>query len=384
MKEKAEGEEIQYLKGLIKSILDTLGKIEPKKVKIPSILLTEMVWQNSIAFLKNNIPGPLLQLVDELTQFVSQQSLSKEEIINLTKCIDEINYLSRPYVAFEDLGKPISSITEGAHAGKAKLAGQYQHKILGNLFVKQDDNLNKNIVEWAFYHVTKELLSLVGGQEDFIQRLAPIILVAPSSEKKHSAKDIYVGSVAHNNMDLAWKEVYTLAEPNSEVPKTRPGAFEYKYEPYVKQYVESFEDEGFTMLPVFMLLGHYATHLGNLGITVTEQNKKLLLFFDYGAAAWYDISRREFDVPQIKGTTVDNLISLFGVTKNYATHYKKSTYSKEAGELLQAIYDCFQDKKKWGIFYFKIKEIITKLSLIVDDETLNNFLHYIDPADTAE
>lgn len=282
---------------------------------------------------------------------------------------------SKSVMTFQELGVPVGSIEEGVHAG-APRGGIYHHPQLGRVFVKQDEEKAKNFVEWVFYQVAFNVFA-IAQQRDLLARLAPIILVVPKEEQKNTANEIYVGSVAHENMELAWKKVYKFANPDADIPKTRPGGFEHFNKTAVNEYIAIFNqhDPGFSMLPAFMLLGHYATHLGNLGIEAVSNR---LLFFDYGAAAWYDLSNSQFDHPVIRGNIKDSVASFFsGVSKNYASYYSAGIYTDEAIKRLGEIYQVFQQENNQAKLYKKISHIIDQLNQVVTHEALIRFAHYL-------
>jgi hypothetical protein len=222
-------------------------------------------------------------------------------------------------ISFDTLGERKGLIVEGAHAGVARLAGRYEHPKLGEIYVKQETKAEKNLVEWMFYQLAEAILPQ-SRQLDIFERMAPVVLITPH-EMNNSLKDVYVGSVSHHNMDLLWKSVYAEIFPDKPIPEKRPQGFEHKYQNEIAQFVKKYnnDDPGFSMLPVLAVLGHHATHLGNLG-HVQENGHSKMLFFDYGAAAMYNYDNTFFEDPKIKGTFGDKLAKqfLFWLSRKYS------------------------------------------------------------------
>ena len=286
----------------------------------------------------------------------------------------EANIPEHP-IQFDSLGERVGKIVEGMHANSSAMAGQYKHPELGDLFVKQESKPTKTLVEWAFYQVAKAVLSAT-GQQDILARMAPIVLITPQ-KTNNAAKDVYVGSVSHTNMDLLWKGVYAQAHPGKKIPKKRIGPFERIYKKEILSYIEKFnqQDAGFSMMPVLALLGHHAMHFGNLGFQKEGHHKKMV-FFDYGAAAWYDLNNQDFGKPKLKGTIGYRVVNkVFGFSKNYMENYIPAFDAVEARKYLLAVNTEFQ--KNYAQVATDINTAMKTLAEALDHESLLKFAKYI-------
>jgi hypothetical protein len=188
---------------------------------------------------------------------------------------------------------------------------------------------------------------------------------------------VYVGSVSHHNMDLLWKSVYAEIFPDKPMPEKRPQGFEHKYQNEIAQFVKKYnnDDPGFSMLPVLAVLGHHATHLGNLG-HVQENGHSKMLFFDYGAAAMYNYDNTFFEDPKIKGTFGDKLAKQFlGVSKNYMDYYQPGLDSKEANKRLNNFYSGFQENIP--AITASIRSSTQRMATMLDKKSFLQFAEFI-------
>ena len=283
------------------------------------------------------------------------------------------------HINFAELGEKQGKITEGVHAIAEERAGIYEHPVLGKLFVKKDSTPEKNLTEWAFYKVAECIFKL-SQQQDVLDRMAPIVLITENTDTAVKAQDIFVGSLAHDNITPAWEKVYEKAKPGTPLPHKRPRGFESRYETSVQEFIKEsqIKDDGFSMLPLFELLAHHATHLGNLFI---ENTSKELLFFDYGAAAWYDLQRQDFDHPHIRGKAKDKLAEVVGVTKHYMKKYEPAILMPQALTRLDKVYDCFKVGTNLAALRSTIQGIISEIARIGDEKTILKFGTYLGVAE---